>query len=151
MGQEEKEVGGCVHGREEGLSTGTKQIFTLFYVSAFLALSHLKQSNISQLQLQPSVLEGLPYMQDLVIDGVYRMGETALIVVSSRMTGTSLTSQEAVLKHLSPVRERKHLKPFERSGGDTPCLGRQPLYMALVSLSLSLSCEWEQQHFCSRR
>lgn len=66
-------------------------------------------------------------MQDMVIYGVYRMGETALIVVSSRMTGTSLTSQEAVLKHLLPVHERKHLKPFERPGGDTPCLGRSSL------------------------
>lgn len=90
----------------------------------FLALSHLKQSAISQLQLQPRVLEGLPYRQDLVIDGVYRMGETALIVVSSRMTGTSLTLKRLSFKHLSPAHEGKHLQPFERSGGGIRCLGR---------------------------
>lgn len=115
------------------------RFLSCFMSLLFLALSHLKQSDISQLQLQPSVLEGFPYIQDLVIDGVYRMGETALIVVSSRTTGTSLTLKRLSFKHLSPAHERKYLKSFERSGGDTPCLGRPSLctwpWLLCVSLS----------------
>lgn len=48
-------------------------------------------------------------MQDLVINWIFGMGETALMVGSWRMTGTSFTSEEAAFRHLSPVHNRRHL------------------------------------------
>lgn len=46
-------------GGEEASSTVPSRVLSSF-ISLNLALSHLKQSNISQLQLLPRVQEGLP-------------------------------------------------------------------------------------------
>lgn len=64
----------------------------------FLALSHFKHPNISQLQLLPRVQEGLPSMQDLVIVSVYGVGDTAMLVGSSRRTGMSFPSGRSCLE-----------------------------------------------------